>query len=260
MRDNIRHIYIPDTQVKEGVDTSHIEAIGNYIVDKRPNRVIIAGDWWDMPSLSHYDVGTIFQEGVTYQGDIEAGQAAAERLMRPIWNYNNLRRTHKKKSYKPEIIFLCGNHEQRIERAIENDRKWEGKIGYSDLGVEKFGWDFNPFLHIVEREGVYYSHYFVNPDSLYKRAIGGTMQNKLKLLSHSFTMGHQQTYQVGVKYTAGGRAIRGLVCGSFYTHDERYLGPQGNDHWRGAFMKTEVKDGNYCLVELSIPYLLNNWI
>ena len=35
---------------------------------------------------------------------------------------------------------------------------------------------------------------------------------------------------------------------------------QGNQHWRGALMLTEVKNGSYDIVTLSIEYLLRNWL
>jgi hypothetical protein len=54
--------------------------------------------------------------------------------------------------------------------------------------------------------------------------------------------------------------MRGLIVGSFYQHDEEYKGYQGNNHWRGCIMKHEVKDGNYCLLELSLNYLLRGWL
>jgi hypothetical protein len=44
------------------------------------------------------------------------------------------------------------------------------------------------------------------------------------------------------------------VAGSAYQHDEKYLGPQG-DHWRGILVLNEVHEGNFDLMEVSLPYL-----
>jgi hypothetical protein len=49
------------------------------------------------------------------------------------------------------------------------------------------------------------------------------------------------------------------VAGAFYQHDEEYAGPQGNHYWRGIVYKHEVRDGDYDLMELSLPYLLRAW-
>jgi hypothetical protein len=89
---------------------------------------------------------------------------------------------------------------------------------------------------------------------------GGTVASMLNNIGFSFTMGHKQGLGLANKALANGKMIRGLVAGSFYSHDEDYKGPQANNHWRGAIYKHEVKDGNYCLMELSLKYLLREWL
>ena len=46
---------IPDTQVKPGVNTDHLEWAGHYAVKMKPDVIVHIGDHWDMPSLSSYD-------------------------------------------------------------------------------------------------------------------------------------------------------------------------------------------------------------
>ena len=77
-------VVIPDTQVKPGVNTDHLEALGNYIVYKQPETIVHLGDHWDMFSLNLYDRGTKAAEGANYQEDIDAGCLGMERLLRPI--------------------------------------------------------------------------------------------------------------------------------------------------------------------------------
>ena len=49
------HAFVPDTQVHSETDIRHIVAAGRYLADKKPDVIILAGDWWDMPSLNSYD-------------------------------------------------------------------------------------------------------------------------------------------------------------------------------------------------------------
>ncbi len=253
-----KHLIIPDTQVKPGVPLHHLRAAGNYIVDKKPDVIIHLGDHWDMPSLSAYDRGKKSFEGRRYRADIEAGHAGMHELLSPIVRYNQARKRAKKPLYRPRMVFLMGNHEERIERAIEADAILEGTIGYEDLELDKYGWEVVPYREIVEIDGVAYSHFFYNP--MTGKPYGGKASTRLNNIGFSFTMGHQQGKDIAEKHLANGRTLRGLVCGSFYQHAENYKGPQGNHHWRGIVMKHEVKDGNYCLMELSLDYLLRNWL
>ena len=50
-----RILVIPDTQVKPGVNTDHLEWAGHYAVKMKPDVIVHIGDHWDMPSLSSYD-------------------------------------------------------------------------------------------------------------------------------------------------------------------------------------------------------------
>jgi hypothetical protein len=243
------HFILPDTQVRPGVSTDHLEAAGNYIADKRPDVIIHLGDHWDMHSLSRWD-----------KGNIDAGKKAMERLLAPIEAENRRLKRNKDKLYKPRMIFLEGNHEYRIQREADNDPKLQGKLSMADLGVEDYGWERSPFLQPIDVDGILYCHYFVNTMSLKKNVIGGTIDNKLKHIGQSFTMGHQQTLQIGMRWLNNGKCQRGIVSGAFYEHEEPYMGPQGNHHYRGCIMKHEVEDGNYCMMELSLDYLKKEWL
>lgn len=255
------HLFIPDTQVKPGVNIDHIKALGNYIVDHKPDVIICIGDWFDLPSLSSYESkGSKYFHDKTYREDIDAGINAMWWLMNPLTAFNINAVIRKKKTYKPRLIYTLGNHEQRIIRAINESPILQGTIGYKDLQLENYGWEVYDYLQVVEIDKILYSHYFINPDSLMSKPIGGTIENKLRLLGHSFSMGHQQKRQYGIRYDGRGQEIHGLVAGAFYTHNEDYLGPQGNNYWRGVVYKHEVRDGRYDPCFISVDYLIREWL
>lgn len=239
-----KHLVIPDTQVKPGVPTAHLSWIGKYAAEKRPDTIIHLGDHWDMPSLSSYDKGKRSIEGRRYAADVAAGNRALELLTAPIL---------KAKGYSPRLILLRGNHENRIEREVENNPTLEGKIGYGDFNDTALGWEVIPYLVPVVLDGIWYAHYFYNPKT--GRPWGGDARFKLKQIHNSFTMGHVQGKDECEIPLPGGRRIRGLVAGSCYQHEESYIGPQGNNEWRGVLMKHEVRDGQYDLMEVSLDFL-----
>jgi len=251
------HFIIPDTQVKKGDPINHLTAAGNYVVDKQPDVIIHLGDHWDMPSLSSYDRGTRKAEGRTYQDDIDAGIAGMIAFLQPIWDYNERKKRNKEKLYRPRMVFLLGNHEERIMRHVNANPELFGKVGYHDLKLEEMGWEVYDFLEMVEIDGVMYSHFFANPNT--GKPWGGMIRTRLNNIGFSFTMGHQQVKEIGEKALSNGKVLRGCVVGAFYQHDEGYKGYQGNNHFRGCMYKHEVKDGNYNLMELSIDYLLRRW-
>jgi hypothetical protein len=252
-----RHLFVPDTQVRDGVPTDHIEALGNYIEHKRFEKIIVAGDWWDMPATSNYNTARE-REGLRVVDDIDSGNRAMHKLWRAVERRNQKVAGWKKKQYQPEKHFLFGNHECHLERLWQNDPRLERLIGYDALALDRYGFITHPFKQILELDGLSYCHYFYNPTS--GRPYSGMIETRLKNIGFSFTQGHAQEFAYGERQLPNGRKLFGLVAGAFYMHDEDYKGPQGNSHWRGVIVKNEVRDGHYDLCKVSLDYLLRKYL
>lgn len=245
------HLVIPDVQVKPGVPNEHLLWIGRFIVDKKPDVIVCIGDFADMPSLSSYDKGKKSYEGRTYDKDIKAAHEAMALLLGPLREYN--RKRNQQRRYKPRMVLTLGNHENRIERAIEEDRKLEGTIGLRDLKYEEFGWEVYPFLEVVVIDGIAYSHYFTSGEKGNAVSSARALATKKHM---SCTMGHNQKTDLDMSQRrADGKQIIGLFCGCCYLHDEAYLGPQGNKVNRQIVVKHEVDDGSYDPMFVSLDYL-----
>lgn len=243
-------LVIPDTQTKPGIDTRYLGRIGEYILEKRPDTIVHLGDHWDMPSLSSYDVGKKSFEGRRYKADVEAGNVAMDVLLAPLNDYNASQARKRKVQYKPRKVFLMGNHCQRIERAVNSDPKLDGTLGYHDLNLGD--WEVHPFLEVVVIEGIAFSHYFVT-------GVAGrpasTAAAQLRKTNMSCIAGHQQGRQIANATRADGSRITSIIAGSCYEHEEDYLGPQGNQHWRGCLLLHEVHDGSFDECFVSLNYL-----
>ena len=254
---------IPDVQAKKGVPMQHLTALGNFIVEYKPEVIVMIGDFADMPSLSTYDrAGSKAFEGKRYTDDIKSSHEAMVTLLSPLWDYNLKQKLNRKAQYRPRMVLTLGNHENRIDRAIAaNPNHLDGMISIGDLEYEKYGWEVYPFLQPVSIDGVTYCHYFTNPDGFTSNAVGGTISNKLNKLRTSFVHGHQQTLQYGETYTATGERMQGLVAGAYYMHDEEYMGPQQNkQHWRGICLLDEVSNGSYDFHQFHLNTMLKNYL
>ncbi len=255
----VEHVFIPDTQVKPGVPTDHLTALANYIVDKRPDVIVHVGDHWDMPSLSSYEKpGSKYFHDKSYGADIDAGNVAFRLLNDPIEKEIQRINNNKKRKWNPRRVFLKGNHEDRIRRALHDTPQLGGAISPDD--IDTCGWEVHEYLKPVEIDGILYCHLFQNPQSLVRGALTGTMTNRLNKIKQSFSQGHQQALDWGQQYTSSGRRIVGLVAGAFYQHEEEYMGPQGTNYWRGVVYKHEVNHGEYDPMFLSLNYLRRCWL
>jgi hypothetical protein len=248
----MKHCVIPDVQVKPGQDFTFLTKIGRYIVEKQPDVIVQIGDFADMPSLSSYDVGKKAFEGRTYKADVEAVVEAMSALLAPLVGYNERQRKNGKKQYNPRMVLTLGNHENRIDRAVNLDRKLEGILEVGDLQYAEYGWEVHPFLDVVVIDGVAYSHYFVTGVLGRPCSSAASQLNKKHM---SCVAGHQQGLQIATAGRADGKQITSVIAGSCYEHNEDYMGPQGNKHWRGILMLHDVNDGQFDLMPVSLDYL-----
>lgn len=245
-----RHLVIPDLQVKPGVPLNHCSWIGQYIAEKQPDVVINLGDHADVSSLSTYDRGKMDFEGRRFVQDCEAAQLASSLLLEPLardaaaWSRVS---TH----------ILYGNHEDRIDRFVQNHPELAGFVNKEALGYAEYWDNVHDFLVPVTIDGVAYSHYFYNPGN--GRPYAGMIQTKLKNVGMSFTQGHTQGIDYGMRTLSNGKRHHGLVAGSCYLHREKYLGPQGHDHWNGIVMKYGVTEGDYDIKIVSLDSLCQRY-
>lgn len=237
------HLVIPDCQVKSGVPTQHLEWIGNFIYEKRPDVIVCIGDFADLPSLSSYDKGKLAGEGRRYVKDIAAVHAAMDRLVTPF----------KKDDYKPEMHLTLGNHEYRIIREVEENPRYEGRFNYSDLSYEDFGWRVHDFLKVVEIDQIEYAHYFTTG------VMGRPVTSAAAMLRErqkSCIQGHVQYTDMAIhRKTQNIGIFAGLCC----LHDEDYLGPQGNSNRRQVVALYEVEGGRFDPGFISLRFLEKNY-
>lgn len=241
---------ITDAQVKPGVPINHLTACGRYLAeDIRPDVIICIGDFADMPSLSGYSApGSATMENARYTEDVKAVRQAMTAFLAPI---------RAVKGYDPKLILTYGNHEDRILRTIEQDpRRLSGIMSIDDLGYAADGWQCFPFLQPVIVGGVAFCHYF--PGGVMGKPV--TMARALLHKMHmSCFAGHLQGRDIAFSKRADGRSMTAIISGSFYQHNEDYLSPMGNNHWRGFFVLHQVQDGQYDEMAISIDYLLRKW-
>ena len=246
------HFVIPDVQAKPGHSFKYLRRVGQFLVDKKPDVVVCIGDFADMPSLSSYDKGKKSFEGRRYKHDIKAAHDAMEALLGPMREYNLQQVAKGLPIYRPRMVMTLGNHENRINRAVECQPELDGILSVDDLRYEHYGWEVIPYLEVMTIDGVAYSHFFTS--GVMGRPVSSA--NAMATKKHmSCVMGHVQTDQIATQYRADGSRITALFVGTCYEHDEDYLGPQGNNYWRGIWMLHDVHKGEFEPMQVSLNYL-----
>jgi hypothetical protein len=234
------HLVIPDPHAHPDHGNERADHIGQLIVDLKPTKVINLGDMWDLSSMAGYDKGKKSFWGRTFRKDIDAGLDFDERLWAPI---------RKAKKKRPYAVFLEGNHEFRLKRAIELQPELEGTIGFNDFDLNR---NYDEVVEyaggtpgVTEVDGINYAHYFVS--GVMGRAIGGE-HPAYSLISKQFvscTCGHIHTTDYAVRTDPRGRRLQGLVAGVGQDYTSGWAGNINSLWWRGVIIKREVANGTY---------------
>lgn len=244
------HLIIPDSHSIPGKNNNRAEWVGRLICDVKPDVVVHLGDGADMPSLSSYDRGHKSFQGRTYKADIQAHTDFQDRLWSTV---------RKQKRKMPRRVYLIGNHEQRIERAVNVQPELDGTISYDDLELSTW---YDDVVHykggtpgVIDIDDIYYAHYFVS--GVMGRSISGEhpAYSLLTRKHKSCTQGHTHTYDHCFRTDASGKPMFCLVAGMFADFELEYAGEVNDLWWRGVFIKRNVDKGSYDLEAVSMSRL-----
>jgi hypothetical protein len=232
------HLIIGDPHARPGYDLLHANHIGHLIADLRPDVVVNLGDCADMESLSSYDKGSRGAVGRTYRADVAAATEFNDRLFQLIRG---------KKKKLPRRVILIGNHEQRIDRALDATPELVGSIGYPDLQYEKYYQDVVYYdggtPGTIKLDGVNYAHYSLTGIS--GRPIGGEHLAYSLVVKNfeSFVVGHSHTLDYCRRNAPDGRPILGLGAGCSFPYHMDWAGAANHMYWRGVIIARNVTDG-----------------
>lgn len=234
------HLVIPDPHAHPDHNNDRADYLGKLIADIRPDVVVNIGDQWDFTALSGYDKGKRNFVGRSYRKDLEAGLDFSERLWGPL---------RKRKKKLPDRYFFIGNHEQRIDRALDLSPELDGTISYRDLDLDR---DYNEIVHyegstpgIKDIDGIHYAHYFVS--GVMGRPIGGE-HPAYSLLTKQFTSctcGHIHIADYSIRTLVNGKKIMGCVAGVYQDYNSDWAGEINKLWWRGVIVKRNVENGVY---------------
>lgn len=235
-------VIIPDQHSHADHDNKRADWLGQLLKDLKPDYVINMGDAADMPSLSSYDKGTRAFHGKSYKKDIDAHLDFQERVWSPI------KKTKKKLPYR---VILEGNHEHRIERALDLSPELVGTIGFKDFLFDDYYDEVirykggTPGIHKVEN--ILASHYFITGVS--GRPLGGehpahSLISKNKISSIA---AHSHLYDYTTQTNIDGQTYNGLVVGCYQDYINDWSGHIG-ELWRpGITILRNVHNGDFDL-------------
>lgn len=234
------HLVIPDQHAHPDYSNKRADLLSKLILDVKPDVVINIGDGADMASLSSYDKNKRSFQGRTYKADIDAHLDFQNRIWEPIY---------RRKRRLPYTIYCIGNHEQRIEKALDLSPELEGSIGMGDLQLHQWYDDIVPYEGgtpgVIAVDGILYSHYFIS--GVKGLPIGGEHPAD-SLVTKTFmsaTSGHLHLADFSIRTAGNGKKLMGSFVGCYQDYDAPWAGESNRLWWRGVLIKHNVFEGVY---------------
>ena len=245
------HLVYGDVHASAGSDLSRADLLSKLIWDTKPDVVVNIGDVCDLPSLSSYDKGLSFFYTRNYKEDISAHLEFEDRVWSPI---------KRQKKGMPFRVVCIGNHDFRIERALQKSPELSGAISLKDLDLERYYDQIVPYdgygtPGLVSIDGIQYGHYV--PAGLTGKALSSIHQGYqlIQKRHRSTTVGHSHVFSYETQSVGMDKFIHGLSLPCF---TEENFGWAGNitELWnRGVVIKREVENGDYDLEFVSLKKL-----
>ncbi len=244
------HLVIPDAHAHPDHNNHRADWIGQLITDLRPDVVVNIGDQFDMDSLNSYDKGKRDHNKKTYARDIEAGLDFSERLFAPI---------RKLKKRQPRKVFIIGNHEQRIDRALDLSPELVDWVSYNDLDLKR---DYNDIVHYngsvpgtIGIDGILYAHFMSS--GVQGRPVGGEHPAYTLIAKkyQSCTVGHTHVFDYCVRSDGEGHNVQGLVAGCCLDYAPKWAGELYKLWVPGVAICRNVDAGQYDFQWVSLAAL-----
>jgi hypothetical protein len=126
------HLVIGDPHCTPKASNDRFLWAGRVAADYKVSHVICMGDFCSMDSLSSYDRAKKSFEGRRYQKDMEHSHHALSLFNKGMGKH------------KARKIMLHGNHEDRIDRFVDDNPELDGTLKISDLKFKQYGWQEIP--------------------------------------------------------------------------------------------------------------------
>ena len=212
-------LVVPDQHAHYEHGNERAYYLSKLTIDLAPDVVVNLGDAADMPSLSSYDKGTRAFHGRSYHQDIVAHLDFQSRWWDPV---------KARKKRLPYRVVLEGNHEHRVEKALDLSPELEETIGFKDYEFERYYDNVVRYNGgtpgIVEVEGIHFAHFFVTGVS--GRPVAGERPAHMLLNKYgvSCIQGHTHILDFATRKSPVGRTLNAGVLGCYQDYKNDWAG------------------------------------
>lgn len=224
-------IILPDVHLDENVSKDYAP-VKRFIKDFKPDKIILLGDFMDVSSLSAWDRDKRrLMEGRRYIKEIDRANKELDYLQ---------------KYAKEDVVYLFGNHEDRVKRYLDKNPEMEGMMELPEqLRLKERGIKHLPYNELYKLGDMYFTHgMYTNKYSAAKH---------LQTLGCNITYGHQHGTQTYMQNMAMQKPYMAYALGTLGDKAPEFLrGRPANWINQFAIFYWEPKGGNFNLYPINV--------
>jgi predicted phosphodiesterase len=254
----IINLVVPDPHTGPDQNLRRFDWLGRLIVERRPDVITSLGDFVTFEALSNWDMSKpLLMEGRRVKKDLDAANDARDRMLTPLVELQEKQRRLKERIYRPRLIWIEGNHEERGQRYIELNPILDGFLNLHEyLKLRERGFtDIVPYRGYAEVEGTQFTHAPMNGAN---QPVGGkyALFRAAEMVSRSLVFGHTHRAEgVNLKRHGNDDIIQIRTSGAFFEHTDGYADGAQNHYWRGVEILTHWAPGRFDAEQLSMNRL-----
>jgi len=247
---------IGDIHDKPEHNKDRLKYLSKFIVDKQPTHILIMGDFLTLDCLSFWDKDKRRKmEGKRYVDEVESANQAMDIIFNDVELYNRSQVRHKKKQYKPELIYLMGNHEDRLDRYLDYNPTMAGMIGIEkDLDLIGRGFTIIPYREYTYINGIAFTHIPFNGAAPIS---GINICRKAQMVTvDSIVFAHTHNKnEDNIKRHGQTQLQQVFNCGCYFEEIDDYMHGRMENYWKGVCLLKNYKPGAFSKEEYSLDEL-----
>ena len=237
---------IGDCHVYEEDDLTRFHILGKFILDKKPTHIVFMGDFLTLNCLSNWDRNKRMRmENKRYSLEVDVGNEALDAIFAPVDKYNKFMTKTKRKKYRPTIVYLEGNHENRLTRYLEVDPTFDGFVSVQkDLLLKKRKIIYVPYREYFYINGIGFTHI---PFNEAKEISGVDITKKASLVTFdSVVFAHTHKLERSNWHKQGQKHLQQILSvGCYFQHHEDYVHGRVTRYWKGLVLLDNWKEGRF---------------
>ncbi len=257
--ENTTILPIGDCHISDDDDLKRFKYLSQIIVDKKPNHIVFMGDFLTLSCLSGWDRDKrLRMEGKRYKKEIDKGNKALDIIFSLMQEMQNEQKNNGEVIYNPEIIFINGNHENRLDRYLETDPTFEGLVSIEkDLKLKERNIKFIPYREYHYINGIAFTHI---PFNKAKEVSGINITRKVsQLMFGSVVFAHVHSMEYECYKRHGQEDLQQvLTTGCFFEKHEDYIHGRITEYWKGLILLNSWKRGRFDVEMFSLDRLKIN--